>query len=72
VPKLQLYGSESDECTPKKGMNMRKANETHDHAVYEKIKVLHYFRFVAEGMIFFLFNFNFTYSLLGKLCRNLV
>jgi len=34
---------------------MMKVNETHDHAVYEKIKVLHYFRFAAGGLgIFFL------------------
>ena len=42
APKIQLCGSESDERTPKKEMNMMKVNETHDHAVYEKIKVLHY------------------------------
>jgi len=29
-----------------------KVNEIHDHAVYEKIKVLHYFRFAAEGLMF--------------------
>ena len=34
----------------KMGMNMRKVNETHDRAVYVKIKVLHYFRFAAEGL----------------------
>jgi len=33
---------------------MIRVNETHDHAVYEKIKVLHYFRFAAEELIFFL------------------
>ena len=33
---------------------MMKVSETHDHTVYEKIKVLHYFRFAAEGLIFFL------------------
>jgi len=38
--KIQLCGSESEERTPKKGMNMIKVYETHDHAVYEKIKVL--------------------------------
>jgi len=46
----------------RKGMNMMKVNETHDHAVYEKIKALHYFRFAAEGLIFFLLNFNSTYT----------
>jgi len=45
-----------------KGMNMMKVNEIHDYAVSEKTKVLHYFRFAAEGLIFFLFNFNFTYT----------
>jgi len=33
---------------------MMKVNETHVHAVYEKMKVLHYFRFAAEELIFFL------------------
>jgi len=37
-----------------KGMNMMKVNKTHVQAFYEKIKVLHYFRFAAEGLIFFL------------------
>jgi len=41
---------------------MMKVNETHEHAVYEKVRVLHYFRFSAEGLIFFQFNFNFTYT----------
>ena len=31
-----------------------KVNETHVHAVCEKIKVLHYFRFATEGLVFFL------------------
>ena len=44
------------------GMNLMKVNETHDNAVYEKIKVLHYFKFGAEGFIFFLLNLNFTYT----------
>jgi len=35
-------------------MNVMKVNETHVHEVYDKIKPLHYFRFVAEGLIFFL------------------
>jgi len=35
-------------------MNMMKVNETHGHAVYEKIKILHYFRFNTEGLIYFL------------------
>jgi len=30
---------------------MIKVYETHDHAVHEKIKVLHYFRFAAEGTL---------------------
>jgi len=47
-----------------------KVNEAHDHAVYGKIKVLHYFRFAAEGLIFFLLIS--TSHILGKLCRNLV
>jgi len=51
----------------KRGMNMMKVNETHIHVVYEKIKVLHYFRFAAEGLIFFL---TISYAL-GKRCRNL-
>jgi len=33
-------------------MNMMKVNETHDRAVYEKIKVLRYFRFAAEELKF--------------------
>jgi len=49
---------------------MMKVNETHDHAVYEKIKVLHYFRFAAEGLIFFLISISHI-GLLGKLFRNL-
>jgi len=51
-------------------MNLVKVNETHDHAIYEKIKVLHCFRFGAEGLIFFLF-ISISH-ILGKLCRNLV
>jgi len=31
-----------------------KVNETHDYAVCKKIKVMHYFGFAAEGLIFFL------------------
>ena len=54
----------------KKGMNMMKVNETHIHVVYGKIKVLHYFRFAAEGLIFFL-TISISYAL-GKVCRNLV
>jgi len=37
-----------------KGMNMMKVNETRVRAFCEKIKVLHSFRFAAEGLIFFL------------------
>jgi len=42
----------------------------HDHAVYEKIKVLHYFRFAVKRLIFFLL-ISISH-ILGKLCRNLV
>ena len=35
-------------------MNVMKVNETRNHAVYGKIKVLHYFRFAAERLILFL------------------
>jgi len=43
-----------------------KVNETRDHAVYEKIKILHYFRCATEGLIFFLL---ISISrILGKLC----
>jgi len=68
-----LCGSESDEPTPKKGMNMMKVNETHDHPVHEKIKVVHYFRFTAavEGLMFFLLFVSISH-ILGKLCGNLV
>jgi len=55
---------------PKKGMIMLKVNKTHNHAAYENIKVLHYFRFVAEGLIFFLL-ISMSH-ILDKLCRNLV
>jgi len=56
--------------TKKKGMDMMKLNETHDHAVCEKIKVLPYFRFAAEGSIFFLL-ISISH-MLRNLCRNLV
>jgi len=39
-----------------------KVNETHVHTIYVKIKVLHYFRFTAEGLLFVPINFNFTYT----------
>jgi len=29
---------------------MMKVNRTHAHTVYEKIKILHHFRFGAEGL----------------------
>jgi len=45
-------------------------NETHDHAVREKTKVLYYFRFAAQGLIYFLL-ISISH-ILGKLCRNLV
>ena len=51
---IQLCGSGSDNVHQTKGMNTMKVNETHVHAVYEKIKVLHYFRFAAERLIIFL------------------
>jgi len=37
---------------------MMKVDETHEHAFHEKIKLLNYFRFAAEGLIFF-FQFQF-------------
>jgi len=43
-----------------KTMNMMKVNETHVHAVYEKIEVWQYFRFAARRVNIFLINFNFT------------
>jgi len=49
---------------------MMKVNETHVHAIYVKIKVLHYFRFAAERLIFFLL-ISISH-ILGKLCRSLV
>jgi len=49
---------------------MLKVNKTHNHAAYENIKVLHYFRFAAEGLIFFLL-ISMSH-ILDKLCRNLV
>jgi len=49
---------------------MMKGNETYVHAVYDKIKILHCFRFATEGLIFFLL---FSCShIRGKLCGNLV
>jgi len=44
----------------RKGMNIIEVNETHDHAVYEKINVLHYFRFAVVRLIFLLLIFNFN------------
>jgi len=45
-------------------------NETHYHAVYEKIKVLHYFRIAAKGLIFVpLISLS---HMLGNLCRSLI
>jgi len=55
--KIQLCASGMDELTPKKGINMMNVNETHDHAVYQKIKVMHYSSFAAEWLII---NVNFT------------
>ena len=43
-------------------MNTMKVNGTNVLAVFEMIEVQHYFRFVAEGLTFFLFNFSFTYT----------
>jgi len=54
----------------RKGINMIKVNETHVHAFYKKVKVIHYFRFAAEGLIFFLL-ISISH-ILGKVCRNLV
>jgi len=34
-------------------MNRMKVKERHVHAINEKIEVLHYLRFAAEGLIFF-------------------
>jgi len=53
-----------------KGNKVMKVNETHDHAVYEKINVLHYFRFAVEGLIFFLLIS--VSHILNKLRRNLL
>ena len=61
-PKIKLCSSESGERTLKKEINMTKVNETHVHAFYEKIKVLHYFRFAAKRVNIFPINFNFTYT----------
>jgi len=46
---------------------MMKVNETHDHAVYEKINVLHYFRF-SEKRLIFLLVISMSH-ILGKICR---
>jgi len=54
----------------KKGMSMMKVNETHDRTVYEKIEVLHYFKFAEEGLIFFLI-ISISH-ILDNLCRKLV
>jgi len=43
-------------------MNVMKVNETHVHAVYEKIKIRHYFRFAAKRVNIFPIDFNFTYT----------
>jgi len=67
-PKIQLCGSESGERAPKKEMNMMNTDETHVHAFYEKMKVLRYFRFAAEGVLFFLLIS--ASHILGKLRRN--
>jgi len=48
---------------------MMKVNETHDHAVFEKTKVLHYFRFAAERFIFLLISIS---HISGNLSRSLV
>jgi len=47
-----------------RGMNMMKVNQTHVHAVYEKIKVLHYYRFAAKGLFFRIISIS---HMLGKL-----
>jgi len=51
-------------------MNMMKVNGTYNHSVYEKINVLHYFRFAAEWLIVFLLISISHIS--GNLSRNLV
>ena len=43
-------------------MDMIKVNETHVHAVYEKIEVRHYFRFAARRVNIFPINLTFTYT----------
>jgi len=43
-------------------MNRIKVNGTHVHAVYEKIEVLSYFMFAAEGIIVFHINFSFPHA----------
>jgi len=68
----QKYNSVVQEVTnvqQNKGINMMKVNETHDHAVFEKTKVLHYFRFAAERFIFLLISIS---HISGNLSRSLV
>jgi len=44
-------------------MNMMKVNETHDHAVYEKMKVLaHTISGLLQKGNIFPINFNFTFT----------
>jgi len=50
----QKYNCVVQKVTNALQKEMMKVNETHGHAVYEKIKGPHYFRFAAEGLIFFL------------------
>ena len=52
-------------------MNMIIVNEAHAPDVYEKIEVLHNFRFAAGRVNIFPINFNFTHNVLGKLCCNM-
>jgi len=51
-------------------MNMMKVNEAHVHAADEKIEIQHFFRFLQEGLIFFLL-ISISH-ILSNLCRNLV
>ena len=54
------------------GMNMMKGNETHDHAVYEKIKVLYYFRFAAEGLIFLIISISHIRQAMSQFGINVI
>jgi len=55
---------QTSNCVVQKVTNVHqgKVNGSHVQAVYEKIEVLLYFRFAAEGIIFFHINFSFPYA----------